>query len=248
MAAFSKASTFTREVAMRIFAEELRSSSITFRDSDDQYAPLYLLTPTGARCNRLFLVATLTEKDQIGEEAEYWRGRVVDPTGSVFVYAGQYQPEAAQILARIEPPAFVAVVGKPNLYETEDGNIIVSIRAESIQRVGAATRDRWIIDAARHTLKRLQRLMDSGSGSETAGKDDDVQKALLHYKTDAGRYRQMAIAALESLKAERMGAGPAAFKPADEEEPYPSRVIMDEMEDIEDIEEIDFTRRSEKFI
>jgi len=37
------------------------------------------------------------------------------PPGRSFVMAGSYQPEAMQQIARIEAPAFVAVVGKPNL-------------------------------------------------------------------------------------------------------------------------------------
>jgi len=39
--------------------------------------------------------------------------------------AGSYQPEAMQQLAKIETPAFVAVVGKPNLYQTPDGAFLV---------------------------------------------------------------------------------------------------------------------------
>ena len=111
---------FSREVAKRIFAEELRNSNLSFRDGEDQhqYAPMYLLTPTGAKCNRVFIVGTLTERDDIGGDTEYWRGRIVDPTGSILVYAGQYQPEAAQKLASIEPPAYVAVVGKQRGLQT----------------------------------------------------------------------------------------------------------------------------------
>ena len=42
---------FSREVARRIFAEELKSSNYSFRDGEEQnqYAPQYLLTPTGAK-------------------------------------------------------------------------------------------------------------------------------------------------------------------------------------------------------
>ena len=105
--------------------------------------------PRGQNAIASFVVGTLTEKDDIGGDTEYWRGRLVDPTGSILIYAGQYQPEAAQILANMEAPAFVAVVGKPNLYQTEDGNIIISLRAESIQRVDEATRNLWIMDTAR---------------------------------------------------------------------------------------------------
>lgn len=207
---------FSREVARRVYAEELRGSNYAFRESDDQnqYAPQYLLTPTGAKCNRVFMVGTLTEKDDIGGDTEYWRGRVVDPTGSILVYAGQYQPEAAQILANMEAPAFVAVVGKPNLYQTEDGNIIISIRAEAIQRVDEATRNQWIMDTAQRTHERLKAMKGAGSapvsGVSTADRvpasspspAQDFQRALEHYHTDVEHYRQMVIRALTSLRAE----------------------------------------------
>ena len=210
---------FSREVAKRIFAEELKSSNYSFRDGEDQhqYAPSYLLTPTGAKCNRVFVVGTLTEKDDIGSDTEYWRGRVVDPTGSILIYAGQYQPEAAQILACMEAPSYVAVVGKPNLYQTDDGNIIISLRAESIQRVDENTRNQWIIDTARRTLERLEALKKARpvpvsndfatadnvpASSSSSTPEQDTDRALQHYHTDIEHFRQMVLRALSSLKAE----------------------------------------------
>jgi len=210
---------FSREVAKRIFAEELKNSNYSFRDGEDQhqYAPSYLLTPTGAKCNRVFIVGTLTEKDDIGSDAEYWRGRVVDPTGSILIYAGQYQPEAAQILACMDAPSYVAVVGKPNLYRTDDGNIIISLRAESISRVDENTRNQWIIDTARRTLERLDTLKNASpipaSGdfttadnvpvsSSSSSPAQDADRALQHYHTDIGHFREMVLRALTSLRAE----------------------------------------------
>jgi RPA family protein len=213
---------FSREVARRIFAEELKSSNYSFRDGEDQhqYAPSYLLTPTGAKCNRVFLVGTLTEKDDIGGDTEYWRGRVVDPTGSILIYAGQYQPEAAQILAGLEAPCFVAVVGKPNLYQTDDGNIIISIRAESISRVDEFTRNQWILDTARRTMERLSDLgkarvppasgdfttADSMPARDSSPAVLDAERAMQHYQTDIEHFRQMAIRALSTLKADLSGS------------------------------------------
>lgn len=212
---------FSREVARRIYAEELKSSNYSFRDGEDQhqYAPSYLLTPTGAKCNRVFLVGTLIEKDDIGGDTEYWRGRVVDPTGSILIYAGQYQPEAAQVLAGLETPCFVAVVGKPNLYQTDDGNIIISLRAESISQANESTRNRWILDTARRTLERLSdlsqvRLPPAGEDFTTADSMPaeasssaamDAERAMQHYHTDIEHFRQMTIRALSALKADLLG-------------------------------------------
>src|SRR6056297_3755167 len=134
----------TREVARRAFAREFNDAGYTFKESDDERAPVYLLLPTGERANRVFVVGTLTATEDVGDESEYWRGRVVDPTGTFFVYAGQYQPEAAAVLRDTEPPAYVSIVGKPRTYDTDDGTVNVSLRPESISIVDDATRDRWV--------------------------------------------------------------------------------------------------------
>jgi RPA family protein len=183
---------FFREAARRVFAQELKDSNLTSRDESDQYAPQYVLTPTGAKVNRLFLVGTLIEKEDIGTDSEYWRGRISDPTGSFLVYAGQYQPEAAQFLSECELPVFVAVIGKTSTYTTDDGNVFTSIRPESIQQVDEDTRDLWVLDTAKQTFDRIKAV-------ET-GEDQNSKLAKEHYSTDTNFYRQILKKALESLK------------------------------------------------
>ncbi|MFB6160378.1 MAG: RPA family protein [Haloferacaceae archaeon] len=182
----------TREVARRVFAREFNDASHTFKESDDERAPLYLLLPTGERANRVFLVGTLTEKEDIGEDSEYWRGRIVDPTGTFFVYAGQYQPEAASALRDLEPPAYVAVVGKPRTFETDDGTVNVSVRPESISVVDAATRDRWVVETAERTVERVAAFDDDAN--------EYARMARERYDLDPAGYRDAAVEALESLE------------------------------------------------
>ncbi len=184
---------YTREVAKRLFSQEFRESNLTFKDGDDQYSPQYLFTPTGAKVNRMFIVGTLTEKEDIGSDSEYWRGRVSDPTGSFFIYAGQYQPEAAQVLAECDTPEFVAIIGKPSTYTTPEGDIRTSIRPESMYIVDGETRDLWVLDTAKATLERLKNLSTS---------HPDALKAKEHYKTDTKHYASMVLKALRSLKEE----------------------------------------------
>ena len=181
-----------REVAVRVFAREFNDASHTFKESDDERAPLYLLLPTGARANRIFVVGTLTETEDVGEESEYWRGRIVDPTGTFFVYAGQYQPDAAGVLRDVEPPAYVSVVGKPRTYETDDGTVNVSVRPESITPVDGEIRDRWVVEAAERTLDRVEAF--DPEANEYAAMADE------HYDLPVENYRNAAIEALESLE------------------------------------------------
>jgi RPA family protein len=180
----------TREVARRVFAREFNDASYTFKESEEERAPVYLLLPTGERANRVFVVGTLTETEDVGDDSEYWRGRVVDPTGTFFVYAGQYQPEAAGVLRDLTPPAYVAVAGKPRTYETDEGDVNVSVRPESITVVEEATRDRWVVETAERTLDRIERFE-----SET---NEYARMAEEQYGVDATAYREMVVEALET--------------------------------------------------
>jgi len=193
------ATTPTREVARRVFAREFNDATYTFKESDDDRAPVYALLPTGQRANRIFVVGTLTETEDVGEDSEYWQGRVVDPNGDTFfTYAGQYQPDAASMLRELEPPAYVAVVGKPRTYETDDGEVNVSVRPESITAVHEATRDRWVVETAERTIDRIQAFEDSDS--------EYIRMAREEYDLPVENYRRAAVEALESLEAEQTQA------------------------------------------
>ncbi|MFB6268081.1 MAG: RPA family protein [Halodesulfurarchaeum sp.] len=181
----------TREVARRVFAREFNDATFTFKESDDERAPLYALLPTGEQANRVFVAGTLTETEDIGEESEYWRGRVVDPTGTFFVYAGQYQPDAASALRELDTPTYVAVVGKPRTFETDDGTVNVSVRPESITEVGEATRDRWVVETAERTLDRIDAFDDEAN--------EYAQRAKQEYEQGTEPALEAVIEALESF-------------------------------------------------
>ncbi|MHC3382030.1 RPA family protein [Haloarcula sp. H-GB5] len=180
-----------RELAQRAFAGEFNDAGYTFRESDDDRAPVYALLPTGAKANRVFVVGTLTETDDVGSDDEYWQGRIVGPTGTFFTYAGQYQPEAAAMLREVDPPVFVALVGKPRTYETDDGDTNVSLRPEHLTVVDADTRNRWVTETAKRTLERLERFDDDTNEYAAMAREE--------YDTDPDQYRQTVIQALEEL-------------------------------------------------
>jgi RPA family protein len=106
----------------------------------------------------VLFVGVATETDAVGTESAIHRVRVADPTGTAFVSAGQYQPEAAQVIAQLKVPAFVAVVGKISTYTPEEGKTLTSIRAERVCVVDEVTRDNWLVDTVLRTLARLDDL------------------------------------------------------------------------------------------
>ncbi len=181
----------TREVARRVFAREFNNAAYTFKESDDERAPVYALLPTGERANRVFFVGTLTEKEDVGDDSEYWRGRIVDPTGTFFVYAGQYQPDAASMLRSLQPPSYVAVAGKPRTYETDTGETNVSVRPESITVVSESVRDRWVVETARRTLDRIAAFDPEVSEYDRLAADQ--------YGDSLGTYHDAVLEVLEDL-------------------------------------------------
>ncbi|PHQ39342.1 hypothetical protein DJ69_06520 [Halorubrum persicum] len=208
-----------REVAHRLFAAEFDDASLSYSESDEERAPNYVVTPTGARVNRLFVAGVLTEVERVNDETR--RGRVVDPTGAFVTYAGQYQPEAQAFLERADPPSFVALTGKARTFEPEDSDrVFTSVRPESLNEVDADTRDRWVVSAAEATLDRLAvfaAALDSDlrgealraaleSGGAPASLAAGIPKAIAHYDTSTAyveALRRLAVDALELIAGDR---------------------------------------------
>ncbi|WP_058366779.1 RPA family protein [Haloparvum sedimenti] len=208
-----------REVAYRLFAAEFDDASLSYSESDEERAPNYVVTPTGARVNRLFAAGVLTEVEHINDDTR--RGRVVDPTGAFVTYAGQYQPDAQTFLERADPPSFVALTGKARTFEPEDSDrVFTSVRPESINHVDADVRDRWIVTAAETTLDRLA-VLEKALAADLRGEDlrraleaggapaslaAGIPRALEHYRTSPAyveAVRLMAVDALELVAGDR---------------------------------------------
>ncbi len=185
-----KFSGFEREPAVRVFASELRESRIQFKESEDEKSPSYVLLPTGERCNRIFLCGQMTQKEKKGEQNKFYTIRVQDPTGTFFINAGSYQPDAMQQIARIEPPVYVAVLGKPGIRTTADSSVFVSVRAESVTEIDLETYRCWVLDCAQQTLDRL----------DSFGQTDDSRKAKEFYNTNTAIYRQIIQDALTQIE------------------------------------------------
>ncbi|MEF8777788.1 MAG: hypothetical protein V5A36_02635 [Natronomonas sp.] len=220
-----------REVAYRLFAAEFDDSELSYSESDEERAPNYVVTPTGARVNRLFAVGVLTEIEDVNPEMV--RGRVVDPTGAFVTYAGQYQPDALAFLERADPPLFLSLSGKARTYEPEDGDqIYTSVRPEAVSEVDADTRDRWIVTTAERTIERIgivASAIESGLSGERlqsslmeAGVDErlaeGVTLAVDHYGTTPAyldALRECSIEAVEVVAGQRDEAGRPEIAPSE---------------------------------
>ncbi len=77
--------TFKRTPTIRMLATEVRDTTVEIQSCGDQYTPTIYLSPTGAEVNRILIAGTAVEKEDVGTDNSFWRVRVADPTGAIFV-------------------------------------------------------------------------------------------------------------------------------------------------------------------
>ena len=244
----------SREVAYRMFAAEYDDADYSYSESDEERAPNYVVTPTGARVNRLFVVGALTEVESVSDDV--LRARVADSTGAFVLYAGQYQPDEQAFLEATDPPAFVAVTGKARTFQPDDSDrVFTSVRPESINEVDADTRDRWTVQAAEQTLERIGHaatalstgldgdqlrghLSEEGLSNETV---EGLTISLDHYGTTPAylaALRDVALDAVRVVAGERDAVRAFDRTPADTGDVTPGDLV-DETADISQVQRAD---------
>jgi RPA family protein len=149
-----------RETAWKIFAGEYNDSEYEIK-GEGEMDPSYVITPLGAKVNRMFLIGVLTDVENISENGELVRAHISDPTGVFTLYSGEYQKDVTDILLNIDVPTFVAVVGKSRTYIPEEGTFLVSVRPERIVEVDADIRDKWILETCKNTKERIEAVFEA---------------------------------------------------------------------------------------
>jgi hypothetical protein len=227
-----------REVAWRVFASEFADSSLE-QQGEGEKAPSYLITPLGAKINRIVAVGVITDIQNTGSDEEpLWKARMSDPTGTFYLSAGQFQLEAARELAKLKPPVFAAIIGKFRTYSPEPGVTYVSIRPESVKKVDAKTRDYWVLEACKSLKRRLDACAEASKmdpltaeALATLGYGDlaeAIVAASAHYgEVDIERYRAMLADSLRYLLPESQRGGAEAHEAA---EPAPAAEAHDTVE------------------
>src|SRR5437870_13906706 len=110
-----------REVAWRLFASEYNDANLETEGTGER-PPSYVVTPLGAKVNRVFVVGVITDVENVGTDGQpMWRARGSGPTGDFQAYAGQQQLEAAASPSKLKPPGIGASVGKSRIRPPQPG-------------------------------------------------------------------------------------------------------------------------------
>ena len=150
-----------RQSAVRLFAQEYRDASLT-EEGSGEYDPSFVITKIGAKINRVLVCGVIDRMERReGDSGPNYSGHVRDPTGSYLFSVASFQPELhpdfEELLARFESGDrfILALVGKARWFETEDGGMFTSLRAEEFTVIDRECYTNWLVETAEATLRRI---------------------------------------------------------------------------------------------
>lgn len=157
-----------RETAWRVFSTELNASTLEIKATEEK-SPSYVVSPLGAKINRVLIAGVMTEKENVGTPDDpRWRARIQDVSGSFYLSIGMYQPEALAAMVDIDTPCYVAAVGRVKTYTNSDNKVFVNVRPEHITVIDESIRKEWLLETAKSTWKRLtntKRALNAGDAT-----------------------------------------------------------------------------------
>jgi uncharacterized protein len=215
-----------REPAWRVTTVEL-AGSLEEERGEGERAASYLLSPFGARMNRVVLAGSLSAAEPLGREepATFWRARLTDALGTIAVTAGSFQPRAMAQLRSAPAGRPALVIGKVHLYRGRDGVGSVSVRAEAVRPVAEADERATVAEVVRQSLDRLdliERLQheptvtdaELRSAGQPPGWIRAARETLRRYPgSDRGAYRESLRAAVRRIAGSGVAAVPSPSTP-----------------------------------
>ena len=242
-----------REPGVLVLAKEL-SAAIEKHVEDREYSPTYLISEIGAKLSRVLIGGVLDQLENRGtEEDPFYTARVIDPNGDFYyLQAGQYNPEGAMALSKLEAGVPVLCVGKVRARTPEDSErTYVSVQPEGIRAVSMDEVSHWAIKACDKLNTRI-------NANKAFGNDDDALKEakLTRREMDGLElskefYPTVAVENYQALLYDcltRLAGGDVAtpettnftgeFEPAKTAEPETETEVKEVAEDVKEEEEI----------
>lgn len=204
---------FTRQTAVRIFAQEYQEASL-LEEGSGEYDPSFVITKLGAKINRALVCGVIDRMERReGDSGPNYSGHIRDPTGSYLFTVASFQPEMhpdfEELMARFESGDrfLLALVGKARWFETDDGGVFTSLRAEEFTVIDRECYTSWLVETAEATLRRIDAHSTSlesdltPAALEAAGVPSDLVDGLIlargHYgEFDPENYRLGVLQAL----------------------------------------------------
>ncbi len=183
----SNSSNRQRQPALRMFAIEFSQSSLPIV-GQGEFDPSFVVSRLGAMTSRMLVAGVIDNMERRDTESgPGYRGRLRDSTGlhmfDVTPFTPELHADAEEILARFErgDRFLVLMLGRSRHYETEDGGVFTSIRAEGFREIDVTRYHVWLARTADATMRRIdaQRKSRELENTETSYKSGGIPSDLI---------------------------------------------------------------------
>ena len=243
-----------REPGVLVLAKEL-SSAIEKHVEDREYSPTYLISEIGAKLSRVLIAGVLDQLENRGtDEDPFYTARVIDPNGDFYyLQAGQYNPEGAAALSKLEAGVPVLCVGKVRARTPEDSErTYVSVQPETIRAVSMDEVGHWAVRACDKLNNRINANKAFGNDDEALKKANLTAREMDGLELSKQFYPTIAVENYQALLYDcltRLAGGDVAtpettnftgeFEPAKATEPEVETKVQEKAEDIKEEESLE---------
>jgi len=169
----------------RLFFEELLKSDLVVKENEETF----LVTPTCARCNRVFGVGEVKEVEKRGKITKI---KISDSTATLNIYTDK--------AIGLELDKFLAFIGNLHVREGAGKSKAVLILVEEAEPVEENVRDNWILNTARRTMERIELLRSNLNLSLSLPKKQWMKEAVEHYAIDDDKLDSRGNVAINAVK------------------------------------------------
>jgi len=239
----SSSSRRARQSAIRIFAQEYMDASLP-EEGAGEFDPSFVVTKLGAKINRALVAGVIDRIERReGESGPNYSGVLRDPSGTHRFSVAAFQPELhadiEELLHRFDSGDrfLMMLVGRARWFESEDGGVFTSFRAEEFCVVDTQRYTNWLVETADATLRRLDAYEASiesdltPSALQSSGVPMDLVDGLIlargHYgEFDTENYRVGVLQGLSMALSNNVVIEPSAAvespQPTLDDSPIPS--------------------------
>lgn len=154
-----------REPARWLFSKELRDTTLTNVNDENDVKKEYFITQAGSVGRRILLCGKITQKT---EENETIKLTIADPTGVFYMtfFSKDFNQDTRVELGLVSEGQNVMAVGRTSFFTSNEGKFYVNINPESVREVREEDMEYWKIQAIAYLKRRLSIMHELSKSPE----------------------------------------------------------------------------------
>ncbi|MCL4323228.1 MAG: hypothetical protein M1498_02100 [Candidatus Thermoplasmatota archaeon] len=148
-----------REPARWIFAKEMRDTSLTFVEGEDDARKEYFITPLGSFGRRILICGKITQKTQENEMVKF---TVADHTGAFYItfFSKDFNQNTKLQIDLVSENDVVVLMGRTSYFRSNEGKMYININPEYVRKVNETDAEYWKARTSKSLKDRLYAIKE----------------------------------------------------------------------------------------